>query len=113
MTNLYHLVDTFDKQVGQGLNNKPSTTIAVFSQILADIRKTNLKEQNHSLTKAQRKAENKLLQKQKQNTGVIAITPSEYADLVTSKRMLQILKDKNLHSETHFPKCQNNTGQTT
>ena len=52
MTNLYHLVDTFDKQVGQGLNNKPSTTIAVFSQILADIRKTSLKEQNHSLTKA-------------------------------------------------------------
>jgi hypothetical protein len=113
MTNLYHLVDTFDKQVGQGLNNKPSTTIAVFSQILADIRKTSLKEQNQSLTKAQRKAENKLLQKQKQNTGVIAITPSEYADLVTSKRMLQLLKDKNLHSETRFPKCQNNTGQTT
>ena len=68
MTNLYHLVDTFDKQVGQGLNNKPSTTIAVFSQILADIRKTSLKEHNHSLTKAQRKAENKLLQKQKQNS---------------------------------------------
>ena len=111
MTNLYHLVDTFDKQVGQGLNNKPSTTIAVFSQILADIRKTSLKEHNHSLTKAQRKAENKLLQNQ--NTGVIALTPSEYADLVTSKRMLQILKDKNLHSETQFPKCQNNTGQTT
>jgi hypothetical protein len=113
MTNLYQLVDTFDKQVGQGLNNKPSTTITVFSQILADIRKTNQKEQNHSLTKAQRKTENKLLQKQKQSTGVITLTPTEYADLVTSKRMLQLLKDKNLHSEIHFPKCQNNTGQTT
>jgi hypothetical protein len=85
MTNLYHLVDTFDKQVGQGLNSKPSTTISVFSQILADIRKTGQKEQNGSLTKAQRKAENKLLQKQQQPTGVITLTPTEYADLVTSK----------------------------
>jgi hypothetical protein len=111
MTNLYHLVDTFDKQVGQGLNNKPSTTITVFSQILADIRKTNQKDQKHSSTKAQRKAQNKLLQKQ--STGVITLTPTEYADLVTSKRMFQLLKDKNLHLDTHFPKCQNNTGQTT
>jgi hypothetical protein len=110
MTNLYHLVDTFHKQVGQGLNSKPSTTISVFSQILADIRKINQKKQNTPLTKSQRKAENKLLQKQKQSTGVITLTPTEYADLVTSKRMLQLLKDKNLHSEIQFPKGQNNTG---
>jgi hypothetical protein len=60
MTTLYQLVDSFDKQVDQGLNNKPAITITLFTKILYDIR--NLKKISNPVpkTKAQKKAKAKL-----------------------------------------------------